>query len=159
MQPLVQIVRDTRGCAAPSTADRPVGVAEQPSSSDLAGVQAVVGGLTQSTGASRAPGGTRPAGAVAPQVAKERMDLRRGAGRKPFPHSGADELMQPQGIIPGRVDERVRGQRLPREPVAGQLKCVGELPEDLIVEDPAWTGMAPRGSCAAWPETLGSLSR
>src|SRR5260370_40439571 len=63
------------------------------------------------------------------------MDLCHGGGRKPFLNGCADELMQPQRV-PGRVDEGVRGQRLPREAVAGQVKGGGELPEDLIVEDP-----------------------
>ena len=74
-------------------------------------------------------------GAVVPQLAQQRVDLGHGRGGEPVQDGGADELMEPQAIT-GGVDERVCGQRVPGEPVAGQMKGGGELPEDLVVEDP-----------------------
>ena len=63
------------------------------------------------------------------------MDVGDGGGGKPLQDSGADELMEPQGIT-GGVDEGVGGERVPGEPVTGELEGGGEVLEDLIVEDP-----------------------
>ena len=105
-QPLFQVVGDARRAPVPSPAHRLVSVAEQAMGRHRSGTQAVVGSLA----ACACRRGTRAAlGAVVPQFAQQRVDLRDGGVGKPFQDGGADELMEPQGV-PGGVDERVCGE-------------------------------------------------
>ena len=70
-------------------------------------------------------------GAVIPQSVQQGMDLGGGVNGEPIHGGGSHELMKPQGLT-GGVDERVRSQRIPGEPVTRQVEGSREALEEII---------------------------
>ncbi len=77
-------------------------------------------------------GGER-GGPCVPQGAQGGMDVVGDTDGQAGGQGRAHELVETQ-CVTGGVDERVRGQGLPGEPVAGQVEPRGQQPEDLVVE-------------------------